>query len=107
MASQRSDLDRSCAFTCLLDLDPNFGRLELRAGSERVTVLLAAWYESDSTDMFAFCREWLAAEKTHTISADGRMQWLTLDEARAELVGIAEVLHALAPGESLVIRRHK
>lgn len=44
-------LDRSLAFTALLDHDPT---------PERVTELLTAWYAQDETlDLWAFAREWL------------------------------------------------
>ena len=63
MARQQFPLDRSAAFTCLLDLDPDYGAMEVHAGEQRVTDFLADWYQSDSTDMYAFCREWLNSGK--------------------------------------------
>jgi hypothetical protein len=63
MAQQRFPLDRSAAFTYLLELDADFAQLDLTDSSVRITQFLAAWYRSDSTDMFAFCQDWLHATK--------------------------------------------
>lgn len=55
----RSDLDRSTAFTILLDVDSEFGAMDVQEGRKRVTVFLEAWYASDARDMYRFAVEWV------------------------------------------------
>lgn len=54
-----SDLDRSTAFTILLDVDPGFGQLDVRVGRERVTAFLTDWSRSTAKDMYRFAVEWV------------------------------------------------
>jgi hypothetical protein len=68
MAQQRFPLDRSAAFTYLLELDAEFAQLDLNASSARITHFLTSWYQSDSTDMFAFCRDWLQRETRERVA---------------------------------------
>lgn len=60
-------LDRSAMFTALLELDPEFRSMPMQEGMERITEALADWQESESTDMFAFAKQWVAKrqEETH------------------------------------------
>lgn len=57
-------LDRSTAFTIMLDIDPGFGKLDVRLGRERVTVFLSDWHRSTGTDMYRYAVEWV---RTHPI----------------------------------------
>lgn len=60
---------RSIVFTALLDLSPEFCRMESRAGSEVVTQIADAWHKDTSnTDLFAFVKAWLL---THPITEGG------------------------------------
>ena len=61
MPKQANPLDRSAAFTVLLELSPQgFGKTEWHAGEDLVTTFLEDWRESDAKDMFAFGQTWLA-----------------------------------------------
>ena len=54
-------LDRSAAFTALLELSPEFGKTDLNTAGELITEFLQSWRASDPRDMFAHAREWLGA----------------------------------------------
>jgi hypothetical protein len=57
----RYPLDRSAAFTALLDLDPQgFGREDMDTSSVTITRFLEDWYRSADTNMYEFARRWLA-----------------------------------------------
>ena len=62
----RNRLDRSAMFTALLDLSTIYGLLDTRDGAQVITEALEAWYESPSTDMYEFAKEWITT----------RQQWL-------------------------------
>lgn len=59
MTKSRNPLDRSAMFTCLLDLSQTYGLYDARDGAQITTQALAEWYESPSTDMYAWTREWI------------------------------------------------
>lgn len=56
----RHPLDRSAAFTALLEFCPWFGRTESRKAEAVVTRFLADFYASGETDMAAYARRWEA-----------------------------------------------
>lgn len=66
MTDKRHSMDRSTAFTVLLELWPGFRESESYFGRpgqvDHVGLFLEAWYASPSTDMFAFGRDWVAAQ---------------------------------------------
>jgi hypothetical protein len=53
-------LDRSAAFTALLEFCPWFGKTESREAEAVVTRFLAGFYASGETDMAAYARRWAA-----------------------------------------------
>jgi hypothetical protein len=57
------DIDRSLAYTALLELDEEFGKLNARRAAEEVTALVTAWRTADSTDKWEFTRSWIAVRK--------------------------------------------
>jgi cytosine/adenosine deaminase-related metal-dependent hydrolase len=58
----RNPLDRSAAFTSLLELDPEgFGKSSDPETMKTITTFLDDFYESGATNMYAYCREWLDA----------------------------------------------
>lgn len=61
--SKRHELDRSTMFTALLELSPDYGKLDTRVGEHIVSEALRGWYDSAATDMFKFAREWLRANR--------------------------------------------
>ncbi len=63
-------LDRSAAFTALLELSPEFGKTDMNTAGELITELLQSWRASDSRDMFAHAREWLGANPIATWSSN-------------------------------------
>lgn len=56
----RHPLDRSAAFTALLEFCLWFGKTESREAEAVVTRFLAAFYASGETDMAAYARRWEA-----------------------------------------------
>jgi hypothetical protein len=56
--TQRNPLDRSVAFTALLELRPGFGQTESKAASVLVDEFLEDFYASGSKDMGAWARTW-------------------------------------------------
>lgn len=58
----RNPLDRSAAFTALLELDPEgFGKSSDPETTKTITTFLDDFYESGATNMHTYCREWLDA----------------------------------------------
>jgi len=58
----RNALDRSAAFTALLELDPErFGKSSDPESTKTITTFLDDFYQSRATNMYAYCREWLDA----------------------------------------------
>lgn len=60
---------RSLVFTSLLDLSPEFGRMESRKGSEVITALVADYealpVSAETPDIYAYTKTWLT---THPMS---------------------------------------
>src|SRR5258708_31309309 len=58
----RSPLDRSAAFTALLELDPEgFAKSSDPESTKTITTFLEDFYESGATNLYTYCREWLDA----------------------------------------------
>ena len=58
----RNPLDRSAAFTALLELDSEgFGKTSDPENTKTITAFLNDFYQSGATNMYAYCREWLDA----------------------------------------------
>src|SRR5215467_2907163 len=58
----RNPLDRSAAFTALLELDPEgFGKSSDPESTKTITTFLDDFYQSGATNMYTYCREWLDA----------------------------------------------
>lgn len=60
----RNGLDQSAMFTALLDLSTVYGLLDTRDGAQVRAEALEAWYDSPSTDMYAFAKDWICTEQT-------------------------------------------
>ena len=60
-----TSIDRSLAFTALLELMPGYGQLDARDGEKLTTALTDAWHAAPDSerDMFAFARNWIAARQ--------------------------------------------
>lgn len=58
MAKTRNDLDRSAAFTILLDVDPQFGS-SIEDGGATITSFLEDWHADPSTNMYKFAQGWV------------------------------------------------
>lgn len=57
----RNPLDRSAAFTALLELDPEgFGKQDMDNGGKTITNFLEDFHESGSKNMFTYAQSWLA-----------------------------------------------
>src|SRR5258708_15128513 len=58
----RSPLDRSAAFTALLELDPEgFAKSSDPESTKTITTFLEDFRESGATNLYTYCREWLDA----------------------------------------------
>jgi hypothetical protein len=68
----RMPIDRSAAFTALLDLSPEFGRSD--NGGQTITRMLTDYYESGQTDMYAFTKGWLADHGYQPREAEPEME---------------------------------
>ena len=60
-AKYRGDLDRSVAFSILLDVMPGYGE-SVDDGGATITAFLNDWYEDPGTDMYAFAKGWVAGK---------------------------------------------
>jgi len=60
MTKAKLDIDRSLAFTALLEI-PAFRALEGREGERVVTAFLADWYQAPDTDMYRYAMAWAGA----------------------------------------------
>lgn len=63
MSKPRGDLDRSVAFSILLDVVPGYGD-QVDDGGRSITEFLTAWYEDPSTDMYEFAQRWARKDRT-------------------------------------------
>jgi len=62
MTKTKLDIDRSLAFTALLEI-PAFRALEGREGERVVTAFLADWYQAPDTDMYRYAMAWAEASE--------------------------------------------
>ena len=61
----RTSIDRSLAFTALLELDPNgFGKTSEPKTGQMITELVGDFHASGAKDWYGYTREWLAARET-------------------------------------------
>ena len=56
-------LDRSAAFTVLLELDPAFRRGDMDTSARTITAFLEAFRASGSVNMYEFAGQWLASAR--------------------------------------------
>jgi hypothetical protein len=74
----RNPLDRSAAFTALLELDPEgFGKQDINTSGQTITTFLGDFYQSGATNMYTYCREWLDAradQALETVRQAGEVQ---------------------------------
>jgi len=57
----RGDLDRSVAFSILLDVFPGYAE-SVDDGGKSITAFLVDWYEDPSLDMYEFARRWIVGK---------------------------------------------
>jgi len=57
----RGDLDRSVAFSILLDVFPGYAE-SVDDGGKSITAFLADWYEDPSTSMYEFAKRWIVGK---------------------------------------------
>lgn len=63
VTKHRFDLDRSVAFTILLEVLPGYAESEDNDGGATITRFLDAWYaDTEFTDMWAFGHRWAKYE---------------------------------------------
>jgi cytosine/adenosine deaminase-related metal-dependent hydrolase len=80
----RSPLDRSAAFTALLELDPEgFGKSSDPETTKTITTFLEDFYESGATNMYTYCREWLDARDDQVLETVRQAQEVQTAEAPA------------------------
>src|SRR5258707_11269391 len=57
----RNPLDRSAAFTCLLELDPEgFGKQDMNTSGETISRFLEDFRQSGQARMYEYAQQWLA-----------------------------------------------
>jgi len=82
----RNPLDRSAAFTALLELDPEgFGMQDMNTSGQTITTFLEDFYQSGATKMYTYCREWLDARADQALETVRQA-----GEVRAAEAGVAE-----------------
>jgi len=80
----RNPLDRSAAFTALLELNPEgFGKQDTKTSGETITTFLDDFYESGATNMYTYCREWLDARDDQVLETVRQAQEVQTAEALA------------------------
>jgi hypothetical protein len=63
----RNPLDRSLAFTALLDLDPEgFGKSSDPEGAQTITTFLGDFYDSGARNMYTYAQSWLSERREAT-----------------------------------------
>src|SRR5258708_6767966 len=72
----RNPLDRSAAFTCLLELDPeNFGKQDMNTSGQTISRLLEDFHQSGQSRMYDYAQQWLAEPAAEAgspaVEADG------------------------------------
>ncbi len=72
-------LDRSAAFTALLEFSPGFGKTEAREAERIVARFIDGFYGSCRTDMAAYARSWATADPMTAARTDA-----LLDRLRGE-----------------------
>jgi hypothetical protein len=80
----RNALDRSAAFTALLELDPEgFGKQDMNTSGETITTFLEGFYQSGATNMYTYCREWLDARDDQALKTARQAEEVQAAEAVA------------------------
>ena len=78
----RNPLDRSAAFTALLELDPEgFGKSSDPETTKTITTFLEDFYESDATNMYTHCRKWLDARDDQVLETARQAEEVQTTEA--------------------------
>src|SRR5258708_36115190 len=78
----RSPLDRSAAFTALLELDPEgFGKSSDPESTKTITTFLEDFHESGATNMYTYCREWLDARDDQVLETVRQAEEVQASEA--------------------------
>jgi len=73
----RHPLDRSAAFTALLEFCPGFGKTGAREAGRIVTRFLDGLYSSGGTDMAAYARSWaMTADPMTAVRTDALLERL-------------------------------
>jgi len=64
------NLDRSLAFTALLEHDPDFAGLDMNAGGERITEFLADWTKAGKPQMFEYSKQWVSDRRAERSTSE-------------------------------------
>lgn len=71
----RGPLDRSAAFSALLDLSPEFGETKASRGSEIITLFLADFYDQpEAPSMYDYAKIWLE-ENPQVFTGEEESHW--------------------------------
>lgn len=71
MSAKRFPMDRSVAFTILLDVWPDYGNSPVDGG-QSITAFLDDWYADPSTDMYEFAQRWITTPAAAAMLAQRR-----------------------------------
>jgi hypothetical protein len=63
-------MDRSLAFTALLETDEDFRSLDMNASGERISEFLGDWERAGKPPMIHYSREWVAGRKAPAKTGD-------------------------------------
>jgi hypothetical protein len=63
-------IERSLAFTALLEHDAEFGAMDMNQGSARIDEFMRDWENAGKPQMFEFGREWVAERKAPAKTGD-------------------------------------
>ena len=78
----RNPLDRSAAFTALLELDPEgFGKSSDPETTKTITTFLDDFHESGATNMYTHCRQWLDARDDQVLETARQAEEVQTTEA--------------------------
>lgn len=70
----RTPIDRSLAFTAMLERYPGFGQMTDAEAGPLIDEFLADWYRSGHTDMYAYAGEWAGRDRAKTQPVTGAPQ---------------------------------
>ncbi len=89
----RNPLDRSAAFTCLLELDPEgFGKQDMNTSGQTISRFLEDFHQSGQTRMYEYAQQWLPEESAQPGEAASKAQPGSKTQATADLTSRGQLV---------------